>query len=78
MYERLAQICGQTNDDRSIKVIVFQGAGDKAFASGADINQFRAFQGPESARKEGGAELIELMKAVLDDATAMLLGDRSG
>jgi enoyl-CoA hydratase/carnithine racemase len=49
MYERLAQICGQANDDRSIKVLVFQGAGDKAFASGTDINQFRAFKTPEHA-----------------------------
>src|SRR5262249_43556218 len=29
--------------------IVFQGAGDKAFASGTDINQFRAFKTPEHA-----------------------------
>jgi len=49
MYERLAQIRGQANDDRSIKVLVFQGAGDKAFASGTDINQFRAFTTPEHA-----------------------------
>jgi enoyl-CoA hydratase len=49
MYERLAQICEQANADRSIKVLVFQGAGDKAFASGTDINQFRAFKTPEHA-----------------------------
>lgn len=49
MYEGLAQICEQANHDRSIKVLVFQGAGDKAFASGTDINQFRAFTTPEHA-----------------------------
>src|SRR5262249_19353577 len=49
MYDRLAQICEQANRDRSIKVVVFQGAGDKAFASGTDINQFRAFKTPEHA-----------------------------
>jgi enoyl-CoA hydratase len=49
MYERLAQICGEANADRSIKVLVFQGSGDKAFASGTDINQFRAFTTPEHA-----------------------------
>ena len=49
MYERLAQICEQAEKDRSIKVLVLQGAGDKAFASGTDINQFRAFQTPEHA-----------------------------
>src|SRR5919197_3719486 len=49
MYERLAQICEHANDDLSIKVLVFRGAGDKAFASGTDINQFRAFKTPEHA-----------------------------
>jgi len=49
MYERLAQICQQANDDRSIKVLVLTGAGDKAFASGTDINQFRAFTTPQHA-----------------------------
>jgi enoyl-CoA hydratase/carnithine racemase len=49
MYERLAEICEQANNDRSIKVLVFQGAGDKAFASGTDINQFRAFTTPQHA-----------------------------
>jgi len=49
MYERLAQICEQANRDRAIKVLVFQGAGDKAFASGTDINQFRAFTTPQHA-----------------------------
>jgi enoyl-CoA hydratase/carnithine racemase len=49
MYERLAEICAQANDDRAIKVLVLQGAGDKAFASGTDINQFRAFTTPQHA-----------------------------
>jgi enoyl-CoA hydratase len=49
MYERLAEICDQANKDRAIKVLMFQGAGDKAFASGTDINQFRAFTTPQHA-----------------------------
>jgi enoyl-CoA hydratase len=49
MYERLAHICRQANDTRAIKVLVLQGAGDKAFASGTDINQFRAFTTPQHA-----------------------------
>ena len=49
MYERLAQICEEANADRSLKVLVFQGAGDKAFAAGTDINQFRAFTTPQHA-----------------------------
>jgi enoyl-CoA hydratase len=49
MYERLAQICREANEDKSIKVLVFTGAGDKAFAAGTDINQFRAFTTPQHA-----------------------------
>src|SRR6266480_5599474 len=49
MYERLAEICEEANTDRAIKVLIFTGAGDKAFASGTDINQFRAFKTPEDA-----------------------------
>ncbi len=49
MYERLGQICEDANKDHSIKVLMFQGAGDKAFASGTDINQFRAFTTPQHA-----------------------------
>jgi enoyl-CoA hydratase/carnithine racemase len=49
MYERLADICQQADRDPAIKVLVLQGAGDKAFASGTDINQFRAFKTPTDA-----------------------------
>lgn len=49
MYEQLAAICEQANTDRSIKVIIFTGAGDKAFASGTDISQFRAFKTAQDA-----------------------------
>jgi len=49
MYERVAEICQEANQDRAIKVLIFTGAGDKAFASGTDINQFRAFKTPEDA-----------------------------
>ena len=49
MYERMAEICARASDDPAIKVVLLTGAGDKAFASGTDISQFRAFKGPEDA-----------------------------
>jgi enoyl-CoA hydratase len=49
MYERLAEICERADKDHAIKVLVLRGAGDKAFASGTDINQFRAFTTPQDA-----------------------------
>lgn len=49
MYERLAAICEEINGDHAIKVLVLRGAGDKAFAAGTDINQFRDFKSPQDA-----------------------------
>jgi enoyl-CoA hydratase/carnithine racemase len=49
MYERLAQICESAARDSSLRVLVLTGAGDKAFAAGTDINQFRAFKTPQDA-----------------------------
>ncbi|MFC4166099.1 enoyl-CoA hydratase/isomerase family protein [Teichococcus aestuarii] len=49
MYERLAAYCQEVAEDKSIRAIILTGAGDKAFAAGTDINQFRAFKTPEDA-----------------------------
>nr|GAJ36646.1 3-hydroxybutyryl-CoA dehydratase [Bradyrhizobium sp. DOA9] len=49
MYDRMAEICQEINADRSIKALILTGAGDKAFASGTDISQFRAFKTAQDA-----------------------------
>src|SRR5262249_17737033 len=49
MYERLGEICEAANSDRGLKALILTGQGDKAFASGTDINQFRAFTTPQDA-----------------------------
>lgn len=49
MYEGLADICGSVPGDGSVKAIVMTGAGDRAFAAGTDIAQFRDFSTPEDA-----------------------------
>ncbi|MGH8669378.1 MAG: enoyl-CoA hydratase/isomerase family protein [Burkholderiales bacterium] len=49
MYERLAEVCALANEDRSIRAMLLTGAGDKAFAAGTDISQFRAFDKPQDA-----------------------------
>jgi enoyl-CoA hydratase/carnithine racemase len=46
MYERLAEIVA---DPGEVRAIIITGAGDKAFAAGTDINQFRAFSGADDA-----------------------------
>jgi enoyl-CoA hydratase len=49
MYEQMAAICATVNADHSIKAMILTGSGDKAFASGTDISQFRAFKTAQDA-----------------------------
>jgi enoyl-CoA hydratase/carnithine racemase len=49
MYERLAEICQQAGNDPSVKVLLLTGAGEKAFAAGTDISQFKVFDTAQDA-----------------------------
>jgi len=49
MYERLAEICAAQTATPSLRALILTGAGEKAFAAGTDIGQFRAFDGPQDA-----------------------------
>jgi enoyl-CoA hydratase/carnithine racemase len=49
MYEGLAEICAAQTAAPSLRALVLTGAGEKAFAAGTDIGQFRGFDGPEDA-----------------------------
>ena len=60
MYERLAAVCRQVDQDPSVKAMILTGAGDKAFAGGTDISQFRAFKTPQD-----GLDYEERMDGVL-------------
>lgn len=40
MYEELKKICDALSQNPAIRVVIFRGAGDKAFVSGSDIQQF--------------------------------------
>ncbi|MGH3344326.1 MAG: enoyl-CoA hydratase-related protein [Carbonactinosporaceae bacterium] len=42
MYEALPGLLSELDADPSVKVLVVRGAGDRAFASGADISEFRS------------------------------------
>ncbi|MBV9250843.1 MAG: enoyl-CoA hydratase/isomerase family protein, partial [Acetobacteraceae bacterium] len=46
MYERLAEVAAEPGD---VRALVVSGAGDRAFAAGTDIGQFRTFGGAEDA-----------------------------
>jgi enoyl-CoA hydratase/carnithine racemase len=49
MYERLAALCGEIDADPSLRALIITGAGEKAFAAGTDISQFRDFASPADA-----------------------------
>lgn len=49
MYEAIVRVCDAAEADPTLAVLVFQGAGDKAFVAGTDIAQFRAFTNPQHA-----------------------------
>ncbi|MFI5002297.1 MAG: enoyl-CoA hydratase/isomerase family protein [Reyranellales bacterium] len=47
MYDGLAEICGRIGTTHEARALVITGAGDKAFAAGTDIAQFRDFKSGE-------------------------------
>ncbi len=52
MYEQIRQICqlaGTDEDPHKLKVLIFRGGGDAAFAAGTDISQFKTFSGSQDA-----------------------------
>ena len=64
MYQGLAEICGRLGKTREAKVIVITGAGDRAFAAGTDIAQFKDFKSGEDGigyerKMDATLEIIE-------------------
>ena len=64
MYQGLAEICGRIEKTREAKVVVITGAGDKAFAAGTDIAQFKDFKSGEDGigyerKMDATLEIIE-------------------
>lgn len=49
MYDRLAEICAGVPTDGAVRALVVTGAGEKAFAAGTDMRQFRAMSEPKDA-----------------------------
>lgn len=47
MYDALYDLCEEIEQDGSVRVVVLQGAGERAFVAGTDITQFRTFRTAE-------------------------------
>ena len=61
MYEALVAACERVDRDAAIHVLVFRGAGGKAFVAGTDIAQFQNFK-----NREDGLKYEERLDHVLD------------
>jgi len=66
MYDRIKGICGRAgtaDDPDSLRVLIFSGGGDAAFAAGTDISQFRTFTAADAIdyehRIDGTLTMIE-------------------
>ncbi len=51
MYQTIPDLMGGLDDDDSVAVVVLRGAGDKAFAAGADISEFEQVRGDASSAR---------------------------
>jgi len=80
MYERLGAFCQEVAEDKSIRAVILTGAGDKAFAAGTDINQFRAFKTPEDAieYEERIGRIITVLEACPKPIIAAINGACTG
>src|ERR1051326_724447 len=80
MYEGLFDCCEHVDADDRVKVLVLRGAGDKAFVSGTDISQFRAFNTPEAALKyeANNNKYASRLEALTKPAIAMIRGACTG
>jgi enoyl-CoA hydratase len=61
MYEALVDACERVDGDPDVRVLIFRGAGDKAFVAGTDIAQFKDFDKPGD-----GVGYEKKLDAVLD------------
>src|SRR5471032_1611552 len=61
MYEALVAACERVDQDEAIRVLIFRGAGGKAFVAGTDIAQFQNFK-----NREEGLKYEERLDHVLD------------
>jgi enoyl-CoA hydratase len=61
MYDALVAACVRVDEDAAIRVLVFRGAGGKAFVAGTDIAQFQDFK-----NRDDGLKYEERLDHVLD------------
>lgn len=76
MYEGLAKLAAEASADDSVKAVILTGAGEKAFAAGTDISEFRNFRTAEDAI--GYEAKIDRILTALEDCTKPTIAAISG
>jgi len=64
MWAALGDIMRSLSRDESLRCVVLRGAGEKAFAAGADISEFATERADSAQAREYGALIHETMQAV--------------
>ena len=65
-WTRLGEVVAELAADDALRCIVIRGAGDKAFAAGADIGEFATVRKNSAASKIYGERVAATMQAVMD------------
>lgn len=66
MYQRLPGLLAQVEADDSVKVLVVRGAGQRAFAAGADISEFQTVRADGAGARIYNAAVAEAEHAISD------------
>ena len=80
MRDEMYQVLGAVNDDPDVKVIIFSGAGDKAFCAGADLTEFLTAPSPVIARqvrfeRDVWGRFLGIEKPIIAAMHGYVLGD---
>jgi enoyl-CoA hydratase/carnithine racemase len=80
MYDTVYDLCEKVDADDSVRVLVFGAAGDKAFVTGTDINQFKSFHTKEDVLgyEERISRVLGRIEAVQKPTIAKIPGDAVG
>ncbi len=73
----LRDAIGALSEDDTLRCVVLRGAGDKAFAAGADISEFETVRADAAGAKEYGdlvTETVELIAACRHPTIALVMG----
>jgi enoyl-CoA hydratase len=66
MWMRLGEIMRELDPDETLRCVVLRGAGEKAFAAGADISEFETTRKNAAVAKDYGEKIEATMRAVAE------------